>query len=87
MNAHYFLGMSYFKTSAYKTAANHLKLFADTHPKHPSIHGVLGLCYENINDPNSARKEYAAQLSVAPNSDMGKRASTRLQAIGVKATK
>ncbi|MCX5811523.1 MAG: M48 family metalloprotease [Proteobacteria bacterium] len=84
MHAHYFLGMSYFKTNTYKTALNHLKLFADTHPKHPEIHGVLGTCYENVNDPSSAYKEYAMQLKVAPNSDMGKRAAGRLQALGVK---
>lgn len=79
--SHYFLGMSYFKTKAYGTAINHLKPFANAQPKHPMIHGILGTCYENVNDPNSAYREYAVQLNVAPNNDMGKRAATRVEAL------
>jgi predicted Zn-dependent protease len=81
LSSHYFLGMSYYKTRAYGTAINHLKPFADAQPKHPTIHYVLASCYENINDPNSAYKEYNLQLQVAPDNDTGKRAAERARVL------
>jgi tetratricopeptide (TPR) repeat protein len=79
LSSHYFIGMSYFKTRAYGTAINHLKPFADAQPKHPTIHGVLAACYESVNDPNSAYREYSLQLQVAPNNDTGRRAAERVK--------
>lgn len=81
MPSHYFLGMSYFKTGTYRTAVNHLKPFADAQPKHPTIHGVLGICYEYVGDTNSAYNQYAMQVKVAPNNDMGKQASGRINTL------
>jgi beta-barrel assembly-enhancing protease len=81
LSSHYFIGMSYFKTRAFGTAINHLKPFADAQPKHPTVHGVLAACYENVNDPNSAYKEYSLQLQVAPNNEMGKRAAERVRVL------
>jgi Flp pilus assembly protein TadD len=81
MPSHYFLGMSYFKTGTYKTAVNHLKPFADAQPKHPTIHGVLGICYENVGDANSAYNQYLMQVKVAPNNDMGKQAAGRINTL------
>jgi len=79
--SHYFLGMSYFKTKAYTSAIPHLKLFAQAQPKHPSIHGVLGICYEGVNDLSSAYNEYALQLKVNPNNEMGKQATSRVEVL------
>ena len=79
--SHYFLGMSYFKTRVYGSAIPHLRLFAKAQPKHPSIHGVLGICYEGVNDLSSAYNEYAFQLKVNPNNEMGKRAASRVEVL------
>ncbi len=81
ISAHYFLGMSYYKMRMYKTAIPHLRLFADAQPRHPEIHGILGICYENINDLYSAYNEYIAQLKVAPNTEMGRHAASRVAAL------
>jgi len=78
INAHYFLGMSYYRMSMYKTAIPHLDLFAGVQSKHKEIHGILGTCYENIGELSSAYNEYIMQLKVAPENEMGRYASTRL---------
>ncbi len=78
ISAHYFLGMSYYKMRMYKTAIPHLKLFSEAHPKHPEIHGILGICYENINDLYSAYEEYVMQLKVNPTNEMGRHAASRV---------
>lgn len=76
--AHYFLGMSYYKMRMYKTAIPHLNLFAEVQPRHPEIHGILGICYENINDIYSAYEEYVMQLKVNPTNEMGRHAAARV---------
>lgn len=78
INAHYFLGMSYYRMNMYKTAIPHLDLFAGVQSKHKEIHGILGTCYENIGELSSAYNEYIMQLKVAPENEMGRYASTRL---------
>ncbi|WP_203471586.1 M48 family metalloprotease [Dissulfurispira thermophila] len=76
--AHYFLGMSYYKMKMYKTAIPHLDLFAEVQPRHPEIHGILGICYENISDIYSAYNEYIMQLKVNPTNEMGRLAASRV---------
>ncbi|MDH5202699.1 MAG: M48 family metalloprotease [Nitrospirota bacterium] len=78
VNAHYFLGMSHYKTSMYKTALPHLNFFAEAQSKHPEIHGILGICNENIGDLNSAYNEYVLQMKVAPDNEMGRHAAKRV---------
>ncbi|MBI4687655.1 MAG: M48 family metalloprotease [Nitrospirae bacterium] len=75
--AHYFLGMSYYRLTSYKMAIPHLSLFAEAQPKHQDIHGILGICYESINDVRSAYNEYVIQLRVAPDNEMGRHAAAR----------
>ena len=87
MPSRYFLGMSYYKTNEFKQAINHLKRFSSSNQKHPTVHGVLGMCYEKTNDQNSAYNEYVMQLKVAPNNDIGRHATNRLNAIGIKQKK
>jgi Flp pilus assembly protein TadD len=79
--------MSYYKTNEFKQAINHLKRFSSSNQKHPTVHGVLGMCYEKTNDQNSAYNEYVMQLKVAPNNDIGRHATNRLNAIGIKQKK
>jgi predicted Zn-dependent protease len=81
MASRYYLGMSYYQSNAYKEAVPHLAAFAEAKPKHSSIHAILGSCYEKTNDLNSAYRQYAMQLQVAPDSEIGKAAATRFSAI------
>lgn len=77
----YFLGMSLYKKDRCDEALRHLNYFAEAMPKHTEIHGILGICYEKINDPVSAYREYLLQVKIAPNTEMGVHAAKRLQII------
>jgi predicted Zn-dependent protease len=81
MASRYYLGMSHYQTRAYKAAIPHLSAFADAKPRHVTVHAILGDCYEKTNDLQSAYRQYAMQLQVAPNSDAGKAAATRFSVI------
>ncbi|OPY61536.1 MAG: TPR repeat-containing protein YfgC precursor [Syntrophorhabdaceae bacterium PtaU1.Bin034] len=81
MASRYYLGMSYYKTNNFKQAVPHLAAFAQVKPKHASVHAVLGTCYEKLNDLPSAYKQYSMQLQVAPGSESGRTASSRLSVI------
>ncbi|MBI5643336.1 MAG: M48 family metalloprotease [Deltaproteobacteria bacterium] len=76
-SSHYFLGMSYYKTYRYRDAAPHLKGFASAQPKHPEVHGALGVCYEELGDARAAYGEYLMQIRVAPYNEMGRLAARR----------
>jgi predicted Zn-dependent protease len=78
VGAHYLLGMGQFKTGDYRNAITHLKPVSEAQPKHPEVHGVLGICYEQVGDKQSAANEYALQVKVEPNSEIGRQASSRL---------
>lgn len=79
--SHYFLGMSFYKLQNYKSAIPHLKAFAEVQPKHPEIFGTLGICYEQLGDPSSAFQAYSLQMKVAPDSEMGRHAAARIEAL------
>jgi predicted Zn-dependent protease len=81
LSSHYFLGMSHYKRREYRSAISHLKPVADARPKHPTVHGVLGQCYENINDPQSAYNQYVLQTRVDAKSEIGRQSATRAQAL------
>ncbi|MCX8022837.1 MAG: M48 family metalloprotease [Syntrophorhabdaceae bacterium] len=74
----YYLGMSYYKTGDFRSAVTQLKPVAEAWQKHPTIYGLLGICYEKLNDINSAYRAYNLQIKVAPNNEMGKWASQRI---------
>jgi len=84
LSSYYFLGMDYYKTKSYKNAVTYLKPFADAQPKHPRIHGILGICYENAGDINNAYSEYVKQTKIDPNSDVGKTSAERSRALQLK---
>lgn len=81
ISAHHFLGMSYYKMRMHRQAVPHLRASAQAQPKHPEIHGVLGICYENTNNINAAYNEYAIQLKVAPDNELGRHAAARISAL------
>lgn len=81
ISAHHFLGMSYYKMRMYRQAVPHLRASAQAQPKHPEIHGVLGICYEGTNNINAAYNEYAMQLKVAPDNELGRHAAARISAL------
>lgn len=79
--SHYFLGMSSFRTGNYRSAVPSLRMFGEAQPKHPEIHGILGMALEQTGDMTGAYNEYALQLKVAPNSEIGRQSSQRMSAI------
>jgi len=79
--SHYFIGMSYYRQQQCRQAIQHLKPFGDAQPKHPTVHGVLGQCYENMNDPSSAYTEYVAQTRIDSRSEIGRHAASRAQVL------
>jgi predicted Zn-dependent protease len=78
IGAHYILGMSYYQMKDCRSALPHLDLFSQVQAKHPEIHGLLGICYENRGNINDAYREYIMQLQVAPDNSMGRHAAERV---------
>ena len=77
----YFLGMNYFRTKNYRAAIPHLQIFAQAQPKHPEIHGILGVSFDQIGDAASAYQAYTLQTKVAPDSEIGKHSAQRASAL------
>lgn len=75
---HFGLGKSYLHLSQYRKAIPYLRNFSGAAPKHPEIHGLLGICYDNIREIRGAVIEYRNQLTVAPNTELGRHARERL---------
>jgi predicted Zn-dependent protease len=76
--SHYGLGRSYYQTRRYQEAIPHLGAFAQAAPRDPEIHGMLGICYENTGNLELAMREYNYQLQVAPDTELGIHAQSRL---------
>jgi predicted Zn-dependent protease len=74
-------GSGYFRLKKYRKAVPRLKEFASMAPGHPEVHGMLGACYEKTGDREAAVREYAAQVKVAPDNEMGRHARKRLKAL------
>jgi Flp pilus assembly protein TadD len=79
--SHYFAGMSYYRLKDYENAAKHLEPFASANSKHNEIHGILGICYDQADEKESAYQEYKKQVEVAPNSEFGRHAAERISAL------
>lgn len=79
--SHYFLGMSYFKTGNYRNAVPHLQMFEQAQPNHPGIHGLVGIALEQTGNIRGAYNEYAQQVRLSPNSDIGRHAAQRMSTI------
>jgi hypothetical protein len=59
----------------------HLKDVASAVPRHPEVHGMLGISYEALGDMRSAYNEYFLQVRVAPDNKYGIYAQRKLNAI------
>jgi predicted Zn-dependent protease len=72
------IGKSYFYLRQYREAIPYLRNFAEAVPNNPEIHGLLGICYDQIGNIKLAVREYRYQLRVAPNTPLGHYARKRL---------
>lgn len=75
------MGASYFQLERYRQAIPYLKKVASAVPRHPEVHGMLGISYEAVGEVRSAYNEYVAQVQVAPDNEFGRHASRRLQVL------
>jgi predicted Zn-dependent protease len=75
-------GKSFFNLKNYRQAIPYLEKFGSAVPRHPEIHGLLGICYESIGNGEGAVREYRYQLQIAPNTDLGIYSRKRLAALG-----
>jgi predicted Zn-dependent protease len=82
--SNYTLGLGYFRLEQYQNAIAPLEVYRHAAPREPEINGMLGICYENTGDSQKAYESYTAQVEVAPDTDMGRYAAQRLQALGVQ---
>lgn len=78
---HFGLGKSHFHARRYKKAIPHLGKFANAVPKDPEVHGLLGICYESIDEIDLAIREYRYQMQVAYNTKQGLHARRRLEVL------
>jgi len=76
--SHFGLGKSYYKNRQYSKALPYLVNFSKAAQKHPEVHGLLGICFDKTGDTRSAVISYKNQLTVAPNTEMGRHAKKRL---------
>jgi predicted Zn-dependent protease len=78
---HFGMGKSYFFLRRYKEAIPYLRGFAEAVPNDPEVHGLVGICYENTGDIESAVQEYRYQIKIAPDTELGTHARKRLAAL------
>jgi predicted Zn-dependent protease len=78
---HFGLGKSYFQLRQYSNALPYLGNFAGAAPKHPEVHGLIGICYDKRGEIEPAVMEYKYQLQVAPDTELGRHAKKRLRAL------
>lgn len=81
MPTHFGLGKSYYQLKQYRNAIPHLGEFANAVPKDPEAHGMLGICYESTGQIDLAIREYGYQIQVAPTTQLGRHAKTRLSVL------
>ncbi len=72
------MGESYYKLRQYNKAEPYLATFAQAAPKHPEVHGILGICFDNTGEIENAVIAYRNQLAVAPNTELGRHARNRI---------
>jgi tetratricopeptide (TPR) repeat protein len=79
--SHFGMGKSYFKSMQYSSAIPYLENFSKAAPKHPEVHGLLGVCFDMTKEIVPAVREYKYQLQVAPDTELGRHAQKRLAAL------
>lgn len=81
VQSHFGTGKSYFHMKRCQDAIPHLQNVSGTVPRHPEVHGLLGMCHEEVGDTRRASMEYNLQLQVAPDTELGRHARGRLAVI------
>jgi predicted Zn-dependent protease len=76
--SHFGMGKSYFKSEQYTSAISYLENFSKAAPKHPEVHGLLGVCFDMTKNIVPAVREYSYQVQIAPDTEMGNHAKSRL---------
>ena len=76
--SYYGLGKSYFKLRNYRKATPYLVDIAKIAPRDVDVHGMLGICYDNLGEIRPAVIEYRNQITVAPDTELGRHARKRL---------
>ncbi len=61
------LGIAYLKQGKYENALDKLERAREADPLHPAIYNVLGLLYQQINDPKKAEQYFKKALSLDSN--------------------
>ena len=83
-NAQYYVGESYFQRGKLAEAVEAFSRVISTYPK-SDVLGVAyykrGLCYERLNQPDRARESYDYLVKTLADSDAGRLAKQRLDAL------
>ncbi len=72
------MGKSYFHLKQYSKAISFLVNFSKASQRHPEVHGLLGICFDNLKKLEPAVISYRNQLAVAPDTSLGRHAKQRL---------
>lgn len=75
--SHYYTGMSFYRTNRCDSAIPHLSMVAQAMPKHKTVFGLLGYCYDSIGNVEEAYKYYAQQVKIDSTSIIGKQSLNR----------
>jgi predicted Zn-dependent protease len=78
LGSNFGLGKTLFSLKQYRKALPYIRKTSSSVPKHPEIHGLLGICYEKTGDSRSALGEYELQVRIAPNTELGRYSQQRL---------
>jgi len=66
-----YLGMGFFKLQKYRDAISYLEKVNKIDERHHFANGLLGICYENIGDIQTAYNYYLKQVQINPNNEVG----------------
>jgi len=73
--------MSYYHLANYDAALPFLEKFSEVKPEHSSIHGYIGVCYENTGDLDKAYEEYLKQININNSNEIGVHALKRISVL------
>ncbi|UCE72529.1 MAG: M48 family metalloprotease [Nitrospiraceae bacterium] len=76
--SYYGIGKSYFKLHEYREATPYLVDIARIAPRDVDVHGMLGICYDSLGEIKPAVIAYRNQITVAPDTELGRHARKRL---------
>ena len=72
------MGKTLFKLQRYRSAIKYLRPYEEYNPRHKEVHGLLGICYEELGRLRTAYREYILQVKIAPYTELGLYAQQRI---------